>query len=673
MRRNGGLRRRLLVGIGTLTVLFLAVLVVMLLAIRELRASDTAAREQADVVVNTSRAQGELTSVESSLRDYVERRDARSARVLDDAVRRLRNSLGRVDRTLADRDGSVAVDIRREIARTRTFIDTTVESLRADREISLTDGERFSAAEHEAEQIGVQLNRLVESGRATLLPRRARTGRLAELAEFVGIAGIAFTLLVVAGTLLYMRRAVLAPMRRVADAARAISEGELQARVRGDHGGSGEVAELAQTFNRMASSLEENRGALQRQNAELESRGTELVDAVRSAREGASVLRAVLDATPDAIALLDRDGAAIVDNPPMRAVRTAFGARATALDQDGTLVPLDAGASGDRTAEARDEITLLGTRRAFARYATPVRDGHGRLIGRLLVLREVTGEREAERVKEEFFALVSHELRTPLTAILGYVELVLGEHTRADAAAVEQHRYLEIVERNAQRLLRLVGDLLFAAQVESGSLLLEPGIVDLPQITREAVEAARPRAEDAGILLSAQIDELGPCVGDRDRIAQVLDNLISNALKFTPSDGHVEVRLSEDGGDALIDVADTGVGVPYEEQSRLFDRFFRASNATSRAVPGVGLGLMIVRAIVAAHGGTIELTSEFGKGTTFRVRLPLHAAEAREGAARGDGDATVPVVYREGRPPADPSTPVAPSRGEGYSAGGRYR
>jgi signal transduction histidine kinase len=423
--------------------------------------------------------------------------------------------------------------------------------------------------------------------------------------------------------------------------------------VRDDHGDSGEVAELAQTFNRMAASLQENRDALRHQNAELESRGAELVDAVRSAREGASVLRAVLDATPDAIALLDRDGHAIVDNPPMRAVRAAFGARATAIDQDGTLVPLDAAAAGNQGREARDEITLLGTRRAFARYATPVRDGHGRQIGRLLVLREVTGEREAERVKEEFFALVSHELRTPLTAILGYVELVLGEHSHPDTDAAEQHRYLEIVERNAQRLLRLVGDLLFAAQVESGSLLLEPEVVDLAQITREAVEAARPRAEDAGILLGAQIDPLPPSVGDRDRIAQVLDNLISNALKFTPGGGHVEVRLCTEGDDARLDVADTGVGVPPEEQARLFDRFFRASNATTRAVPGVGLGLMIVRAIVAAHGGTISVASEVDAGTTFTVRLPLQAAAAPDsGRAYSDSTGGRNPRYR-------PETPLA--------------
>ncbi|MDO8184158.1 ATP-binding protein [Conexibacter sp. JD483] len=633
MRRDGGLRRRLLVGLGTLTVLFLAVLGTMLFAVHELRATDRAAQRTSEVVVPTSRAQTELTKLETAMRDRVEQRTPGSARALDRSIAEVLGALRRVELAVADRDDTVAGLIRAEVAAARSFIADVVEPISADPSASLGDGSRLSRAERQSEQIALRLNQLVERGRATLLPRRERTAHLAQLAEIVGVAGIVFTLLLLGGCLLYFRRSVLDPMGNVAAAARAIAEGDLQARVRGDDAiGSGEVASLAQTFNLMADSLEENRAALQRQNAELESRGAELVDAVRSAREGASVLRAVLDATPDAIALLDREGGPIVDNPPMRAVRAAFGARATAIDQDGTLVPLDA---GDGSGEVRDEITLLGTRRAFARYATPVRDGHGRLIGRLLVLREVTREREAERVKEEFFALVSHELRTPLTAILGYVELVLGEHAEAGTDADEERRHLEIVERNAQRLLRLVGDLLFAAQVESDSLLLEPGIVDLARIAHEAVEAARPRAEDAGILLSAQIDPLPAAVGDRDRLAQVLDNLISNALKFTTAGGHVEVRLSRAGDEARLDVADTGVGVPRGEQSRLFDRFFRASNATSRAVPGVGLGLMIVHAIVAAHGGTITLASEIGEGSTFTVRLPLQTAEVRDRDAAG--------------------------------------
>ncbi|HEY4279577.1 MAG TPA: ATP-binding protein [Conexibacter sp.] len=605
-------------------------LVLMLVAVNELRSTDNAAQDASNVIVATSRAGGSMQELERQLRGYLAQPTPNGAEMVSKQVGVMRRQLNVLNDSLGDAndDQAVEAEIRAEAHSARQFIDESVVPKLTGPTPQVSARQLF-LLENQAEGIDIKLNRLVEQQRASLLPRRERTGRLAHLAEVVGIAGIVAMLVIVAGCLYYMRRSVLAPLRRVAAAARALAAGDLHARVGHAHGGSGEVAELARTFDGMAASLQESRDALERQNAELESRGAELVDAVRSAREGASVLRAVLDATPDAIALLDRDGESIVDNPPMRTVRDAFGPLATAVDQDGTLVPLDVGPEPEET---RDEITLMGTRRSFARYAAPVRDSHGRLVGRLLVLREVTREREADRVKEEFFALVSHELRTPLTAILGYVELVLGEHAPNSEVELERHRYLQIVERNSQRLLRLVGDLLFAAQVESGSLLLEPGIVDLAEITRDAVEAARPRAEDAGILLNAKIEPFGPCVGDRDRLAQVLDNLISNALKFTPADGSVEVRLLATGDVAVLEVADTGVGVPSEEQERLFDRFFRASNATKRAVPGVGLGLMIVRAIVVAHGGSIGISSAVGEGTTFTVQLPITQAGGRPSA-----------------------------------------
>ncbi len=228
-------------------------------------------------------------------------------------------------------------------------------------------------------------------------------------------------------------------------------------------------------------------------------------------------------------------------------------------------------------------------------------------------------EQEAERLKDEFFALVSHELRTPLTSIIGYLELVL-EDAAIDA---ETRGFLEVVDRNAQRLLRLVGDLLFVAQVEAGKLALDVGTADLGQIAAEAVEGARPRALEQGIELMLDADRLPVASGDAGRLAQALDNLVSNALKFTAEGGRVEVSLRRRGDLALIDVRDDGIGIPATEQSRLFERFFRAAGATELAIPGVGLGLTIVKAIVEGHHGRVDVDSEEGRGTTFRVTLPL--------------------------------------------------
>jgi signal transduction histidine kinase len=231
-------------------------------------------------------------------------------------------------------------------------------------------------------------------------------------------------------------------------------------------------------------------------------------------------------------------------------------------------------------------------------------------------------ELEADRLKDEFFALVSHELRTPLTSIIGYLELVQED---ADALDPQSTRFLQVVERNSRRLHRLVGDLLFVAQVEAGRLSLDSEAVPLAGVVADCVEAARPRAEESGVTLRARTDDVGTLKGDGDRLGQMLDNLVSNAVKFTAEGGTVDVYLARRGDKALLEVRDSGIGIPDAEQHRLFQRFFRSSTATEQAIPGVGLGLTISRAIVEAHGGTIGFESEEGRGTTFRVELPLEA------------------------------------------------
>ena len=228
--------------------------------------------------------------------------------------------------------------------------------------------------------------------------------------------------------------------------------------------------------------------------------------------------------------------------------------------------------------------------------------------------------RELDRLKDEFVSLVSHELRTPLTSICGYLELVRDEAD--DSLTDEQRRYLGVVERNAERLLRLVGDLLFVAQLDSGRLALQAEPVALDALVHEAVESARPAAETKGIRLESSVERPVTVLADRARLAQLLDNLVSNAVKFTP-EGAVAVSLRPDGERVLVEVVDTGIGIPASEQRHLFERFFRSSVATERAIQGTGLGLVIAKAIAEAHGGSIELESAENAGTTFRVALPL--------------------------------------------------
>ena len=240
--------------------------------------------------------------------------------------------------------------------------------------------------------------------------------------------------------------------------------------------------------------------------------------------------------------------------------------------------------------------------------------------------------RKLDRMKDEFIALVSHELRTPLTSICGYLELLLQDDVMAELPEA-QHNWLEVIDRNAERLLRLVEDLLLTAQASAGNLALEKAELDIAAVVAQAVQAGTPVAAARGISLTCSMESLPLANGDRLRIGQVVDNLVSNALKFTPAGGSVEVRAYAHRFAVRIEVTDTGMGISDEEQSQLFERFFRTARAQEEAIPGVGLGLSISKAIVEAHDGRISVRSAEGVGTTFFVDLPATAQRLRAAPA----------------------------------------
>jgi PAS domain S-box-containing protein len=256
---------------------------------------------------------------------------------------------------------------------------------------------------------------------------------------------------------------------------------------------------------------------------------------------------------------------------------------------------------------------------------SPVKDAAGRVIGAATIARDISelkqARQEAERLKEEFFALVSHDLRTPLASVKGYSNLLL---TGKGGDLTDQQRlFLEAIARNTTRLERLVGDLLFAAEVEAGTFAIDMGPVDLRRVLTDSVDAAKPGAEEKEIELTLEAGSIPECSGDGDRLAQLFDNLISNAIKYTPEGGRVAVRLQGENGHVLIEIEDSGIGIPMAEQEFLFDRFFRASTANSASIPGIGLGLTISKAITEAHRDQLGVKSEEGVGTTFQVELPL--------------------------------------------------
>jgi two-component system, OmpR family, phosphate regulon sensor histidine kinase PhoR len=230
--------------------------------------------------------------------------------------------------------------------------------------------------------------------------------------------------------------------------------------------------------------------------------------------------------------------------------------------------------------------------------------------------------RALDQAKSDFLSTVSHELRTPLTSIVGYIELLKDEET--GPLTPPQLRMLDVVDRNANRLRALIEDLLTLSRIESGTFGSMKKPVDLHGLVGLAGGESRPAPEAASVALETRCPAR-PLVleADGDQLDRVLMNLLSNAVKFTPEGGKVTVATETRNGEAILTVSDNGIGIPPAEQEKLFQRFFRASNATDAAIPGTGLGLTIVHTIVANHGGEMEVHSEEGRGTTFTARLPL--------------------------------------------------
>lgn len=225
--------------------------------------------------------------------------------------------------------------------------------------------------------------------------------------------------------------------------------------------------------------------------------------------------------------------------------------------------------------------------------------------------------RELDASKTGFVSSVSHELRTPLTSIIGYLQLLVST---GDEISPEHHEMLGVIERNSQRLLSLIEDLLTQSRIESGSfkLSLEPTLVG--PIVEAAVESILPSAAQRDLEIDVKVDSsVGGAMADSSQLERLILNLLTNAIKFTQH-GRVCIEARRDGSVIVLSVSDTGIGIPTDDLGKLFSPFFRSSNGTS--APGTGLGLVIVKAIVDAHGGTISVDSALGGGTTFEVRLP---------------------------------------------------
>lgn len=289
-------------------------------------------------------------------------------------------------------------------------------------------------------------------------------------------------------------------------------------------------------------------------------------------------------------------------------------------------------AEQDAPLEAR--LSLDDLERIVALSTAPVRHD-GDFVGTVTTFRDITQEVEVDRLKSEFVATVSHELRTPMTSIKGYVEMLLME--AVGTVNDEQRRFLQTIKTNIDRLGGLVNDLLDISRIEAGRVQLSLEPLDVAGILTETREAflRRSRLESKPMTINVEADdELPVVVADRDRLRQVLTNLVENSFNYTEPNGDIVLTASRLGDFVQIQVQDNGIGIEPQEQERVFERFFRGEQALNLSVGGTGLGLSIVRQLVRMHGGELTLQSEGvpGQGTTFTFTLPVHQQDHSEEA-----------------------------------------
>jgi two-component system, OmpR family, phosphate regulon sensor histidine kinase PhoR len=413
-----------------------------------------------------------------------------------------------------------------------------------------------------------------------------------------------------AGSVLTMLASVLlgwlaarGPARRLEEMSRIASEiasGNSGARVA--PAGGDEIARVGRSLNRMADQLEERLSHLTRDRKQL----MELLDAM--------VEGVLLTDGRGRIQLANRAFETIFRAaPPLQGLRPLEAARIPAL-QEAVEAVLHADEAGER------EIVLPGPEeKALRASLAPIREG-SRTVGAVLVFHDVTELKSLEKVRREFVANVSHELRTPLTAIRGYAE-TLRDGTVTDPRRIGE--FAEVIHRNARRLQALIEDLLDLSSVEQGKSRMEIGRVPLAEAVEQVVAVVGPVAARKRHDFRVSVpDTLPPLLADKDRLAQVLINLLDNAMKFTPEGGRVSLSAEAANGTVVIHVRDNGVGIPPEDLPRIFERFYRVDRSRDRKEGGTGLGLAIAKHLTVAMGGKIEVRSTPGTGTEFRISFP---------------------------------------------------
>lgn len=412
---------------------------------------------------------------------------------------------------------------------------------------------------------------------------------------------------------LYLASMIITPIRRLVRVSRAVAGGDLDQRTQIER--LDEIGELSRSFDKMTDHL---------------------VKRNREFAEQASNLEAILQSIADGVLVFDTYNRIILSNAAaekvlgyirqqqeVAVIPTRNGKVTVGFEEQEIIELPEVLTSEENVTPQRFEISG----QVYSALSATVYDPDNEKIGRVVVLRDITRETEAERVKDNFIKNISHELRTPLTSIKGYINLMLMKEP--DKLTAQHRQLLNVADENSDRLIDRVNQLIELSELQAGTLKLSTRREDFAQLAKETIAIWESRMAEKKIDFYLEIegqffDQEMWIKGDSKRLVWVINNLLQNAYNYTPEGGRVEVNVMLRDGAVHFEVTDTGIGIREEDQPYLFSRFFRIINEPPFDVRGMGLGLFIVRALVEAHGGHVWAESTYGKGSTFGFALPLY-------------------------------------------------